>query len=61
LLRQQISKRGADGHLANWPGSVKVSDKKFFTDKITHTVNNFIGVREGFVVQIKDKNFLPGT
>jgi hypothetical protein len=32
-LRQQKSKRGADGHLAGWPGSVKVSGKKFFTTK----------------------------
>jgi len=52
-----MSKRGADGHLAGWPGSVKVSGKKFFTAKITHTVNNFIGVREGFAVQLKEKSF----
>jgi hypothetical protein len=28
-----MSKRGADGHLADWPGSVKVFGKKFFTAK----------------------------
>ena len=44
-LRQQISKRGAGGYFVGWPGSVKVSGKKFFTDKI----------------QIKEKKFLPGT
>jgi len=32
-LRQQISKRGAGGHFERWPGSVKVSGKKFFTLK----------------------------
>jgi hypothetical protein len=32
-LRQQMSKRGADGHYVGWPGSVKVSGKKFFTIK----------------------------
>jgi hypothetical protein len=28
-----MSKRGADSHFAGWPGSVKVSGKKFFTAK----------------------------
>ena len=28
-----MSKRGADGHFVGWPGSVKVSGKKFFTPK----------------------------
>jgi len=32
-LRQQMSKRGADGRFVGWPGSVKVSGKKFFTAK----------------------------
>ena len=32
-LRQQMSKRGADGYFERWPGSVKVSGKKFFTIK----------------------------
>jgi hypothetical protein len=29
-----MSKRGADSHFVGWPGSVKVSGKKFFTAKI---------------------------
>jgi hypothetical protein len=33
LLRQQKSKWGAGGHFVGWPGSVKVSGKKFFTAK----------------------------
>lgn len=32
-LRQQMSKRGVDGHFVGWPGSVKVFGKKFFTIK----------------------------
>jgi hypothetical protein len=40
-----MSKRGAVGHFAGWPGSVKVSGKKFFTAKN----------------QLKEKKFLPGT
>jgi len=28
-----MSKRGADGHFERWPGSVKVSGKKFFSLK----------------------------
>jgi hypothetical protein len=28
-----MSKRGAGGHFERWPGSVKVSGKKFFTLK----------------------------
>jgi hypothetical protein len=40
-----MSKRGADGHFVGWPGSVKVSGKKFFTAKISN----------------ERKKFLPGT
>jgi hypothetical protein len=40
-----MSKRGADGHFERWPGSVKVSGKKFLPLKIS----------------IERKKFLPGT
>jgi hypothetical protein len=42
-----MSKRGADGHFVGWPGSVKVSGKKFFTIKIQIKEKSFCQEPEG--------------